>query len=291
MLSVTLLGTGAAERVPFPTCFCPTCLEARRDHRFRRRYAKALVAAGDTRLLIDCGRDLRASELPPLDGVLLTHFHFDHVLGLHRVGWAPGYPSQIPLLHPPATAFWGTRGLVPIMNAADRLLPREARPFQAIPIGELQVTALPLEHGGPCYGYFIESQDQRLAYLTDTRGLPTQTRDFLMERRVDLALIDCTFAPGLGRGDRHNDLDSALQSIALIAPTAAVLTHISHRNWPYAALQTYAAARSPRCAIGLDRTRIRIHEATVSMDHPIEGLLEWPRQTPKQSWPASRSIA
>ncbi|MBD3235665.1 MAG: MBL fold metallo-hydrolase [Candidatus Eisenbacteria bacterium] len=277
-LAVTLLGTGAAERVPFPACFCPTCLEARRDVRFRRRYAKAIVSAGETRLLIDCGQDLRPAELPPLDGVLLTHFHFDHVLGLHRIRGVAGGAARIPFFHPPAEALWGTRGLVPVMNAADRLLPREAQPFRPLHIGELQITALPLQHGAaPCFGYFIESRDRRLAYLTDTRGLPMRTRDFLMERRIDVALLDGTFAPGLGRGDRHNDLDAALETSTQIAPTLSVLTHISHRNWPYAALQTYAGARAGACAIGLDGMRIEIERDQISAVHPVEGRSHWVR--------------
>ena len=44
------------------------------------------VRHGDTRMLIDCGPDIRQQLMPfdfrPLTAVLLTHVHYDHVGGL-----------------------------------------------------------------------------------------------------------------------------------------------------------------------------------------------------------------
>ena len=48
--------------------------------------AAALLETADTRILIDCGPDIRMQLLPqefrPINGVLLTHEHYDHTGGL-----------------------------------------------------------------------------------------------------------------------------------------------------------------------------------------------------------------
>lgn len=83
-MKLTFLGTGTSHGVPVIGCQCATC-ESKdpRDHRLR---SSALLESDTTRLLIDCGPDLRMQMLKQpfrkIDGVLITHAHFDHVGGL-----------------------------------------------------------------------------------------------------------------------------------------------------------------------------------------------------------------
>lgn len=69
---------------PVPTCHCAIC---RSSHPFNQRLRPAgLLKLGEKRFLIDAGPDFRQQALKlgveRLDGVLLTHTHYDHVAGL-----------------------------------------------------------------------------------------------------------------------------------------------------------------------------------------------------------------
>ena len=78
------MGTGTSTGVPEIGCQCEVCTSDNiKDRRLR---ASVLVSIDDTRLLIDCGPDFREQiiheEFAAIDGVLLTHEHYDHVGGL-----------------------------------------------------------------------------------------------------------------------------------------------------------------------------------------------------------------
>ena len=83
-MRLTFLGTGTSTGIPVIGCKCEVCMsEDPRDKRFR---TAALLETDTTRVLIDCGPDIRIQLLPvpfkKIDGVLLTHEHYDHVGGL-----------------------------------------------------------------------------------------------------------------------------------------------------------------------------------------------------------------
>ena len=83
-MRLTFLGTGTSTGIPVIGCKCEVCMsEDPRDKRFR---TAVLLETDTTRVLIDCGPDIRMQLLPvpfkKIDGVLLTHEHYDHVGGL-----------------------------------------------------------------------------------------------------------------------------------------------------------------------------------------------------------------
>lgn len=83
-MKIKLLGTGTSTGVPELGCFCEVCTSA--DTRDRRMRSSALLTIGDKRILIDCGPDFRTQMLNEpfgrIDAVLLTHHHYDHIVGL-----------------------------------------------------------------------------------------------------------------------------------------------------------------------------------------------------------------
>lgn len=83
-MKVKLLGTGTSTGVPELGCFCEVCTST--DAHDRRLRSSALVTVGDKRILIDCGPDFRTQMLNEpfgrIDAVLLTHHHYDHIVGL-----------------------------------------------------------------------------------------------------------------------------------------------------------------------------------------------------------------
>lgn len=83
-MKLTFLGTGTSSGIPVIGCHCEVCES--HDPRDRRYRTSALIESATTRVLIDCGPDFREQILPfpfkKIDGVLLTHAHYDHVGGL-----------------------------------------------------------------------------------------------------------------------------------------------------------------------------------------------------------------
>lgn len=86
-MQLTFLGTGTSGGVPSIGCKCKVCHS--NDPRDKRLRCSSLLEEGNTRILIDCGPDFRQQILPwdfrKMDGVLLTHIHYDHVAGLDDI--------------------------------------------------------------------------------------------------------------------------------------------------------------------------------------------------------------
>lgn len=81
------LGTGSSLGVPVIGCSCFTCTSC--DVRDKRNRASALVSFKDKNILIDPGPDYRAAALQykidRLDGVIITHAHYDHIGGMDEL--------------------------------------------------------------------------------------------------------------------------------------------------------------------------------------------------------------
>lgn len=86
-MNLLFLGTGTSTGVPQIGCNCSTCISTdKKDNRLR---ASLLLTDGTSRILIDCGPDLRQQlllyRINRLTAILLTHEHYDHVGGLDDV--------------------------------------------------------------------------------------------------------------------------------------------------------------------------------------------------------------
>ncbi|MCD5989631.1 phosphonate metabolism protein PhnP [Pseudomonas sp. CDFA 553] len=223
-MRLTLLGTADARQVPVYGCQCPACLAAMADHRLRRLPCSALIECGDQRWLIDSGLTDLAERFPPrtLSGILQTHYHADHAQGLLHLRWGQGLIIPV---HGPKDPE-GLSDLYKHPGILDFSQPFDA--FETRELGSLTVTALPLLHSKPTLGYLLQGEGRRVAYLTDTVGLPDATRDYLQRQPLDVLVLDCSMPPQPQAPRNHNDLNLALEIIEQLQPGKAVLTHIGH---------------------------------------------------------------
>lgn len=149
MLDVCLLGCGGM--LPLP-----------------KRYLTSMILRNQgSNILVDCGEGNQVAlyqspfSLKHIDHMVITHFHGDHVAGIPGLLMTIGNNMRTEPMH-----IWGGEGLRTILEGLMVICPQlpydvylhelpfqEASQFQ---LGEIIVTALPVEHRVPCLAYSFE---------------------------------------------------------------------------------------------------------------------------------------
>ncbi|MDR3118369.1 MAG: MBL fold metallo-hydrolase [Mediterranea sp.] len=226
-MEIKILGSGTSTGVPEVGCTCPVCTSA--DPRDRRLRASSLIHTGDATLLIDCGPDFRQQMLSApfgkIDGVLITHEHYDHVGGLDdlrsfsRFGEVPVFAEAYTAEH--------LRARLPYCFVENkypgvpniRLQNIEAgKPFR---INTTEVLPLRVMHGKlPILGYRIG----KLAYITDMTTLREES--YRQLAGVELLILN---ALRITPHSTHQNLEEALETSRRIGARETYLIHMSHQ--------------------------------------------------------------
>ncbi|MGQ4834699.1 MAG: MBL fold metallo-hydrolase [Candidatus Asgardarchaeia archaeon] len=233
-MTIIFLGTGTTSGIPVYGCNCKVCREGRIFTFAKRKQSAILILCNDSALLIDAGFDVSGIvDHFQLKAVLLTHWHHDHYPGLFRLRWTK-YPLKV---------------YAPRENIDPEFLKNPlnlefhfAKYFEHLQIGPFDVTTLKLNHEIETLGYFIKCDNATFAVLYDTKGLPMETKNFLLKKRIDLAAIDAAYAPVV-EDPYHNNVDEAIKIGKEINAKKIVLTHIDHRNLPFMELLQYVKTK------------------------------------------------
>ncbi len=184
-MKVTLLGTGTSAGVPVLGCDCEVCHGKNpKDNRMR---AAAMVETESTRILIDSGPDIRMELLRvpfrKLDGVLLTHIHYDHVAGIDDLRAYCIYGDIN--IYAEKDVEDGLRGMMPYCfpPKGERLYPGAPllnlhliRPHCPFTIGDVDVFPIRVMHDKlPILGYRFGD----FAYITDMKSMSDSEYQYL----------------------------------------------------------------------------------------------------------------
>ncbi|MBQ7988838.1 MAG: MBL fold metallo-hydrolase [Bacteroidaceae bacterium] len=227
-MKITLLGTGTSVGVPQIGCHCRVCTSS--DPRDRRLRCSALVQDQGTNILIDCGPDFREQMLrigfeQPLDGVLITHEHYDHVGGIDDL--RPfSYLHNLPL-YADEYAITHLRQRLPYCLVVNRypgvpqLTTEVVEPRNAFRVGGLEVMPLRVMHGKlPILGFRIGP----LGYITDMTTMDEE--DFRLLKGIRLLVVNAL------RHEPHPTHQTVEQAIAfsrqLGEQLPTYLIHMSH---------------------------------------------------------------
>lgn len=226
-MKITFLGTGTSQGIPVIGSDHPVCLS--NDSKDKRLRASVLVSWSNYVYCIDCGPDFRqqmlAQRVNRLDGILFTHEHADHTMGLddirpfyYKQGAIAVYAHERVLdalqkrfayIFSDINKYPGAPSVVP--NVVDGM------PFK---IGNLEVTPIDaLHHDLQVFGYRFKD----FAYLTDIKTISNSETEKLHKLEV-LVINALRIAPHIS----HFNLEEALRFIQKIKPKVAYITHISH---------------------------------------------------------------
>lgn len=226
-MNVKFLGTGTSTGVPEIGCKCEVCTSI--NTKDRRLRASVLVNINGKRLLIDCGPDFRQQIINepflPLDGVLLTHEHYDHVGGIDdlrpfcRFADIDIYANDLTLS--------ALRSRMPYSFTENRYPGVPVLNLQEVKVGEnflvrdIEITPIRVMHYKlPILGYRIGN----FAYITDAKYIPDEEYGKL--KNLDVLVIN---ALRLKEHLSHFTLSEALNVVKAIAPKRAYLIHMSHQ--------------------------------------------------------------
>lgn len=228
MPKLIFLGTGTSTGVPQIGCTCNVCRS--NDARDKRLRTSALYEGDDgVRILIDCGPDFRQQMLKqpfaPIDAVLLTHEHYDHVGGIDDLRpfsfmrSLPIYTNQLcanSLLQRLPYCF--TKNKYPgVPNIELRVL----RLNDECLIGNQEVKPIQVMHDMmPIYGFRIGN----MAYITDMSKLVKGEQ----EKLKGLAVLVVN-ALRIEPHHSHQSLSEALTFAKTIGAGETYLVHMSHQ--------------------------------------------------------------
>lgn len=229
IMKVKILGSGTSQGIPVIGCDCNVCLST--DVRDTRLRVAVLLSLGDKNIIIDTGPDFRLqmlhAEVKNLEGILLTHEHNDHIIGIDDVR-SFIFRSKVPM-----PVYANQRVMTELKNRfayafKDSPYPGSPRfdvhiidentPFS---IHDFNIQAIKIWHGKlPILGFRIRD----FAYLTDIKTIEKKELDKL--KSLDVLIISA-----LQKEPHHSHatLAEALAIIAQIKPRRTFITHLSHR--------------------------------------------------------------
>ena len=245
-----VLGIAQDGGVPHAGCHQPLCSEARRDPSRRVRVAALglLDPAAGKRFLVDATPDF-ADQMETLgglpDGILLTHAHVGHYLGLAQLGREVLGARRVPVYCTPSMArFLRANKPWSRLVALDNIVLREIAPGDEVVLSPgLRATAMRVPHrdeDSDTVAWLVRGPARSVLWLPDIDKWQTWDRrlDALLADPGLTAFLDGTFlsadeVPGRAIADIPHPLVSETEAILANVPGSSgrvFFVHLNHTN-------------------------------------------------------------
>ncbi len=227
-MQLTFLGTGTSQGIPIIGSQHPVCLSQNpKDKRLR---VSVMLEWDNCRYIIDCGPDFRQQmlrhQVDSIDGILFTHEHNDHVIGLDDV--RPFYFRQGNI------SIYANKRVVNALKQRFSYVFEVENKYPGAPTLDINyienapfklhdhtlVTPIEVLHGQlPVLGFRIGD----IAYVTDAKTISSAELEKLKGLKV-LVLN------ALRHESHHShfNLEEALEVVNYLQPEQTYFTHISH---------------------------------------------------------------
>lgn len=257
---IVVLGTVQDGGMPQAGCDCAHCSAARKNPTLARHVASLAIYIPKTDhvYLIDATPDLPAqierihtfhhhpegkTDRAPVDGVLLTHAHMGHYLGLAHFGFESLNTQGIPTWASPRMAeFLRTNGPWSQLVRLGNITLKEIQPGASSELEDgVSIKALAVPHRAEytdTLAFLIRGPHKTLLYVPDTdswKTWPTPLTDILAAEKVDIALLDATFYSA----DELPDRDVTKIKHPLVTDTMNLLGPLLKEGKPEGGLRVY----------------------------------------------------
>ena len=227
MIKLRFLGTGTSNGVPVLGCNCAVCQS--NDSKDKRYRTSALIETDNTRIMLDCGPDARMQLLQvpfrPINAVLISHIHYDHVAGIDDLrpfclfGDIDVYANSSTAKALKQTMpYCFTDELYP---GVPRLNLHTIESGKAFKVNEVEVLPIKVYHGKlPILAYRFGE----VAYITDMKTIDDAEKELL--KGVKVLVVN-----GLRWEKEHHSHQLIGEAIAFsksIGAEKTFLTHVTH---------------------------------------------------------------
>lgn len=250
-MKITILGSGAWQGIPAPFCSCAICAQAIENPTSKnyRTRPQILIATEMGAFLVEVSPDIRLQStrfhIPQVKDFIVSHWHFDHMYGLHELLTWMKKLDEKPIVHCSA----GTKEKI---DKEFSYLPMQThvfQPFETFMLYGVTITPVPVYHMfasdeaiqenmiANTFGYILVHNGRRMAYLADYYRVPPETEKAI--HGVDVLIADGTYLqtqtyeqhkPNHLHGDDINRFTQSTQARKVYFHSISHLTQKTHEQ-------------------------------------------------------------